>query len=329
MPQVRTSLAFYRGRVKVFETPVVERTMLDAADRHAAIFQFEVPAGELQAGPLHLPDQHRRRGGEQVRVPAPRDVRQISSAGLQACHRADLKVCATSASAVQAPGSAVQASGMAAQRHGTLAQLPGTSAQHRGTPAQVDGTSEQTAGTASDWRSAAIPEASARADSRILRLPALSVSPRTARMKVLSTVERERGDVARRTSDADAGLQILLHVRDVERRDRGAFVGARIRRSREPSSGRRSRRRADTIRFRRCEILHEREGRSLARKLRASSGFVGRRHQLRVRRLHRSAEAAVRRVLDLRAREHERRDRSLRCAPDRRRSAETDARSMS
>src|SRR5215470_3976049 len=39
MPQVRTSLAFYRGRVKVFETPVVERTMLDSADRHAAIFR--------------------------------------------------------------------------------------------------------------------------------------------------------------------------------------------------------------------------------------------------------------------------------------------------
>jgi len=50
MPQIRTSLAFYRGRVKVFETPVVERTMLDAADRHAAIFQFEVPAGSFKPG---------------------------------------------------------------------------------------------------------------------------------------------------------------------------------------------------------------------------------------------------------------------------------------
>jgi VWFA-related protein len=50
MPQVRTSLAFYRGRVKVFETPVVERTMLDAADRRAAIFQFEVPAGSFKPG---------------------------------------------------------------------------------------------------------------------------------------------------------------------------------------------------------------------------------------------------------------------------------------
>jgi VWFA-related protein len=50
MPQVRTSLAFYRGRVKVFETPVVERTALDAADRHAAIFQFEVPAASFKPG---------------------------------------------------------------------------------------------------------------------------------------------------------------------------------------------------------------------------------------------------------------------------------------
>ena len=50
MPQVRTSLAFYRGRVKVFETPVVERTMIDAADRHAAVFQFEVPATSFKPG---------------------------------------------------------------------------------------------------------------------------------------------------------------------------------------------------------------------------------------------------------------------------------------
>ena len=49
-PQVRTGLAFYRGRTKVFETPVVERTSVDAADRHAAIFQFDVPASEFKTG---------------------------------------------------------------------------------------------------------------------------------------------------------------------------------------------------------------------------------------------------------------------------------------
>ena len=49
-PDVRTSLAFYRGKVKVFETPAVERTSLDAAARHAAIFQFELPAEGFKPG---------------------------------------------------------------------------------------------------------------------------------------------------------------------------------------------------------------------------------------------------------------------------------------
>jgi hypothetical protein len=48
--QLRTSLVFYRGKVKVFETPVVERAGADAADRHAALFQFEVPAASLKPG---------------------------------------------------------------------------------------------------------------------------------------------------------------------------------------------------------------------------------------------------------------------------------------
>jgi VWFA-related protein len=49
-PSLKTSLAFYRGTVKVFETPLVERTDLDAADRRAAIFQFEVPAAAFTPG---------------------------------------------------------------------------------------------------------------------------------------------------------------------------------------------------------------------------------------------------------------------------------------
>ena len=49
-PQLRTSLAFYRGKVKVFETPVVEKTTIDAPDRHAALFQFEVPASQFKPG---------------------------------------------------------------------------------------------------------------------------------------------------------------------------------------------------------------------------------------------------------------------------------------
>jgi hypothetical protein len=51
MPQLRTSLVFYRGKVKVFETPVVERTAIDLAERRAALFQFEVPANGLKPGP--------------------------------------------------------------------------------------------------------------------------------------------------------------------------------------------------------------------------------------------------------------------------------------
>lgn len=47
---VRTSLAFYRGKVKVFETPVVERSQVDAIDRKASIFQFELPPDSLGPG---------------------------------------------------------------------------------------------------------------------------------------------------------------------------------------------------------------------------------------------------------------------------------------
>jgi VWFA-related protein len=49
-PQLRTSLAFYRGNVKVFETPPVDRAAIDVEDRKAAVFQFEVPAGSFTPG---------------------------------------------------------------------------------------------------------------------------------------------------------------------------------------------------------------------------------------------------------------------------------------
>jgi VWFA-related protein len=49
-PLLRTSLAFYRGKIKVFETPVVERTSIDVPERHAALFQFEVPADSFTPG---------------------------------------------------------------------------------------------------------------------------------------------------------------------------------------------------------------------------------------------------------------------------------------
>jgi hypothetical protein len=49
-PLLRTSLAFYRGKVKVFETPPVDRSVIDVTDRKAAVFQFEVPAGSFTPG---------------------------------------------------------------------------------------------------------------------------------------------------------------------------------------------------------------------------------------------------------------------------------------
>ncbi len=49
-PDVRTTIAFYRGQVKVLETPVVARTVIDAANRQATLFQFEMAAGSFEPG---------------------------------------------------------------------------------------------------------------------------------------------------------------------------------------------------------------------------------------------------------------------------------------
>jgi VWFA-related protein len=49
-PDLKTSLAFYRGGVKVFETPVVDKTAIDEPNRRAVVFQFEVPAEQFKAG---------------------------------------------------------------------------------------------------------------------------------------------------------------------------------------------------------------------------------------------------------------------------------------
>jgi hypothetical protein len=45
-----TSIQFLRGKTKVYETPVVEAKQLTAADRKAAIFQFDVPLADLKPG---------------------------------------------------------------------------------------------------------------------------------------------------------------------------------------------------------------------------------------------------------------------------------------
>jgi VWFA-related protein len=49
-PALRTSLAFYRGAVKVYETPLVEREAIDEPGRRAVVFQFEVPGSALSPG---------------------------------------------------------------------------------------------------------------------------------------------------------------------------------------------------------------------------------------------------------------------------------------
>jgi VWFA-related protein len=45
-----TSIAFFRGRQRLFETPPVEATALSAPDRRIAVFQFDVPAASMPAG---------------------------------------------------------------------------------------------------------------------------------------------------------------------------------------------------------------------------------------------------------------------------------------
>ena len=45
-----TSIAFFRGRVKVYETPLVESTTLNVPERKAAAFELEVPLEKLQPG---------------------------------------------------------------------------------------------------------------------------------------------------------------------------------------------------------------------------------------------------------------------------------------
>ena len=51
-PAIRllTNVAFFRGKAKAYETPLVESLQLNAPDRKAAIFQLEVPLTQLKPG---------------------------------------------------------------------------------------------------------------------------------------------------------------------------------------------------------------------------------------------------------------------------------------
>jgi len=45
-----TSIVFFNGKVKAFETPLIEARQLNANDRKAAVFQFDVPLTQLKPG---------------------------------------------------------------------------------------------------------------------------------------------------------------------------------------------------------------------------------------------------------------------------------------
>jgi len=48
--RLMTNVAFFRGKTKAYETPVVESDQLNAPERHAAIFQLDVPLTQLTPG---------------------------------------------------------------------------------------------------------------------------------------------------------------------------------------------------------------------------------------------------------------------------------------
>ena len=48
--RVLTSIQFFQGKVKAYETPLVEAGQLTAPDRKAAVFQFDVPLSQLRPG---------------------------------------------------------------------------------------------------------------------------------------------------------------------------------------------------------------------------------------------------------------------------------------
>ena len=73
--------AFYRGKVKVFETPVVERTRARCRRSPRGGLPVRGAGRQLQAGPVHLSDQHHRRSGGPLRLPAARAVRALGDDG--------------------------------------------------------------------------------------------------------------------------------------------------------------------------------------------------------------------------------------------------------
>ena len=78
-PDVRTSLAFYKGKIKVYETPMVERERIDDSSRHAAVFHSRYRPRRLRRRRLYLPGEHHRRGRVEVCVSPPHAARQVKA----------------------------------------------------------------------------------------------------------------------------------------------------------------------------------------------------------------------------------------------------------
>ena len=70
--------SFYRGKVKVFETPIVERTQPRRRRSHGRGLPVRGAGRQLQARALHLPDQHHRRRRRPLRLSAAADVRAVT-----------------------------------------------------------------------------------------------------------------------------------------------------------------------------------------------------------------------------------------------------------
>ena len=45
-----SSVSFFHGKVKAYETPVVETDQLNMPDRHAAVFRLDIPLTPLKPG---------------------------------------------------------------------------------------------------------------------------------------------------------------------------------------------------------------------------------------------------------------------------------------
>ena len=87
-PKLHTSLAFYRGKVRVFETPV-DRAHANRRRRpQGRAVSVRTARRQPDARSLHLSGQHHRRSQRPLRVPAPADVRPVNHGHKSFHHRA-------------------------------------------------------------------------------------------------------------------------------------------------------------------------------------------------------------------------------------------------